>query len=93
MSSLLIVVKSHLFPALYNHSHFIDLNREKGEEAAVINKGHSGERRRESDETVAVICCRRAREREVRWRQSFVVGGHRERWGGERSEAWLLMGQ
>ena len=31
------------------------------------------------------------RGREVRWRQSFTVGGHRERGVGERSEAWLLM--
>ena len=93
MSSLLVVVKSHLFPALYNDSQFVDLNWEKGEEAAVTSNGHSGERRRERDEAVAVICSGRAREREVRWRQSFAVGGHRERWGRERSEAWLLMGQ
>ena len=32
-------------------------------------------------------------EREVRWRQSFAVGGHGERGGGERSKAWLLMGE
>ena len=35
MSSLLLVVKSHLFP------HFVHLNRERG-----ISKGHWGERRR-----------------------------------------------
>ena len=33
---------------------------------------------------VAVICSGRARGREVRWRQSFAVGGHSERGGGER---------
>ena len=35
-------------------------------------------------EAVAVICSGWARRREVRWRQSFAVGGHRERGGGER---------
>ena len=58
------------------------MNWEKGEEAADTSNGHSGERRRKRDEAVAVICNGRAREREVRWRQSFAVGGHRERWGG-----------
>ena len=29
----------------------------------------------------------------MRWRQSFAVGGYRERGGGEKSKAWLLMGE
>ena len=29
----------------------------------------------------------------MRWRQSFAAGGHGERGVGERSEAWLLMGE
>ena len=42
MSSLLVVLKSHL-SALYNYSQFVHLNQEKGEEAAVTSNGHSGE--------------------------------------------------
>ena len=75
------------------YSQFVHLNREKGEEVAVTSNGHSGERRcgssqhvRERGEAMAVICSGRAREREVRWRQSFAVGGHGERGGGERSD-------
>ena len=41
----------------------------------------------------AVIRSGWERGREVRWRQSFAVGGHGERGGGERSKAWLLMGE
>ena len=48
---------------------------------------------RERGEVAAVIRSGRAHGREVRWRQSFAVGGYGERGGGERSEAWLLMGQ
>ena len=63
--------------------------------------GHVGERgshsqwggTRERGEVTGVIRSGRARGREVRWRQSFTVGGHGERGGGERSEVWLLMGQ
>ena len=42
---------------------------------------------------MAVIRSVRARWREVRWRQSFIVGGDMERGVGERGEAWLLMGE
>ena len=45
--------------------------QERGEVAAVIRSG----RARERGEVVAVICRGRARRREVRWRQSFAVGG------------------
>ena len=52
---------------------------------------------RERGEAVAVIHSGRAHGREVRWRQSFAVGGHGrvkgESGGGERSKAWLLMGR
>ena len=36
---------------------------------------------------MAVIRSGRAHGREARWRQSFTVGGHRERGVGEGSEA------
>ena len=47
----------------------------------------------EKGEVAAVIRSRRAREgREVRWRQSFQVGRHRERGGEARSEAYTVGG-
>ena len=52
--------------------------QERGDAAVVKNV-------REGGEAVAVIRSGRARGREVRWRQSFTVGGHRERGVGERS--------
>ena len=48
--------------------------------------GHAGERRGGASHSQWA-----GMWREVRWRQSFTVGGHRDRGGGERSEAWLLM--
>ena len=52
---------------------------------------HSGERRRERDEVVAVICSGRAREREVRWRQSFAVGAWAEGEMGGREERGMAV--
>ena len=61
--------------------------QERGDAAVVTRAGKM------QAEAVAVICSGWARRREVRWRQSFAVGGHGERGGGERSKAWLLMGE
>ena len=62
------------------------MGTQKRSDAAVVKRpGRS--------EAVAVIRSGRARGREVRWRQSFIVGGHRDRGVGDRSEAWLLMGE
>ena len=47
----------------------------------------------ERGKAVAVIHSERACKREERWWQSFAVGGHGESGGGERSKAWLLMGE
>ena len=74
MSSLLVVVNYYLFPALYNYSQFVYLNREKGEEAAVTSNGHTGERRCGS----SLMSGKETR----RW-QSFSVGGLGTRERGE----------
>ena len=81
MSSLL-VVNSHFFPGyiiiIIVRWQSLAMGTQERGDAAVVNV-------REGGEAVAVIHSGRARGREVRWRQSFTVGGHRERGVGERS--------
>ena len=41
---------------------------------------------------MAVNCSGQAREREVRWRQSFALGGHRKKWGGREERGMAVDG-
>ena len=78
-SSLLVVVKSHLFPQ------FVHLNRERGKVTAVTSSGYWGDRRVCG---YGHACGREA----VQW-QSIVVpeGGHSgERRGGDSHSQWAI---